>query len=94
MGKKMVGTNEFAFFAAEAYVPGPRGGVQRIRPKKNSKNAFRPVPVPISTFPEQHKNEMNHSSVESPQIDSESPIRIATYRCFKLLRRDLGIPRF
>ena len=50
MGEKMAGTNEFAFFVAvEAYVPG--GGVQN-QAEKNQKNAFRPVPVPNSTFPE------------------------------------------
>ena len=49
MGKRMAGTNEFAFSAVEAYVP---GGGSRIRPKQVSKNAFRPVPVPKSTFPE------------------------------------------
>ena len=46
----MAGTNEFAFFFdVEAYVPGGRGGPESGR--KNSKNAFRPVPVPKSTFP-------------------------------------------
>ena len=48
MGKKMAGTNEFAFFAVKAYVPG--GGVQN-QAEKNSKNAFRPVPVQKFTFP-------------------------------------------
>ena len=46
----MAGTNEFAFsFAAKAYVPG--GGVQN-QAEKNSKNAFRPVPVQKFTFPD------------------------------------------
>ena len=45
----MAGTNDFALFAVEAYVPG--GGISRIRPgRKNLRNAFRPVPVPKSTF--------------------------------------------
>ena len=35
------------FFAVEAYVP---GGVQN-QAEKNSKNAFRPVPVQKVTFP-------------------------------------------
>ena len=48
MGKKMAGTNEFAFFrCVKAYVP---GGVQN-QAEKNSKNAFRPVPVQRFTFP-------------------------------------------
>ena len=37
MGKKMAGTNEFAFFAVEAYVPG--GGVQN-QAEKNSKECL------------------------------------------------------
>ena len=50
MGKKMGGTNEFAFFfTVKAYVPGG-GGVQN-QAEKNSKNAFRPVPVQKFTFP-------------------------------------------
>ena len=48
MGKKMAGTNEFAFFRCRSMCT--RGG-SRIRPNK-CKNAFWPVPVPKSTFPE------------------------------------------
>ena len=43
----LVQMNFAFFFAVEAYVP---GGVQNQAEKK-SKNAFRPVPVPKSTFP-------------------------------------------
>ena len=48
MGKNLAGTNEFAFFAVEAYVPGggPESGRKKIR-----KNAFWPVPVQKFTFP-------------------------------------------
>ena len=35
----------------------------------------------------------NRSKGESRKIDSESPIRIATYRCLKLLCRNLRIAR-
>ena len=49
MGKKMAGTNEFAFFRCKSICTG--GGVQN-QAEKNSKNAFRPVPVQKFTFPE------------------------------------------
>ena len=42
------------FFAVKAYVPGG-GGVQN-QAEKNSKNAFRPVPVQKFTFPENPKS--------------------------------------
>ena len=48
MGNKMAGTNEPAFFAVEAYVP---GGVQHLAEEEKSKNAFRPVLGSKSTFP-------------------------------------------
>ena len=48
MGKKMAGTNEFAFFRCKSICTG--GGVQN-QAKKNSKNAFRTVPVQKFTFP-------------------------------------------
>ena len=47
MGKKMAGTNEFAFFRCKSICT---GGVQN-QAEKNSKNAFRPVPVQKFTFP-------------------------------------------
>ena len=50
MGKKMAGTNEFAFFRCKSICTGG-GGVQNQAEKK-SKNAFRPVPVQKFTFPE------------------------------------------
>ena len=49
MGEKMAGTNEFAFFRCKSICTG--GGVQN-QAEKNSKNAFRPVPVQKLTFPE------------------------------------------
>ena len=48
MGKKMAGTNEFAFFRCKSICTG--GGVQN-QAEKNSKNAFRPVPVQKSFRP-------------------------------------------
>ena len=50
MGKKMAGTNEFAFFHCKSICTG--GGPESGR--ENSKNAFRPVPVQTFTFPETH----------------------------------------
>ena len=47
-GKKWPVQMNLPFFAVKAYVP---GGVQN-QAEKNSKNAFRPVPVQIFTFPE------------------------------------------
>ena len=47
-GEKMAGTNEFAFFRCKSICT---GGVQN-QAEKNSKNAFRPVPVQKFTFPE------------------------------------------
>ena len=47
----MAGTNEFAVFAVEAYVPGGGGGAVQNQAENKSKNAFRPVPVRKSTFP-------------------------------------------
>ena len=44
----MAGTNEFAFFRCKSICTG--GGVQN-QAEKNSKNAFRPVPVQNFTFP-------------------------------------------
>ena len=44
----MAGTNEFAFFRCKSICTG--GGVQN-QAEKNSKNAFRPVPVQKFTFP-------------------------------------------
>ena len=52
MGKKMAGTNEFAFFRCKSICT---GGVQN-QAEKNSKNAFRPVPVQKFTFPDGAKN--------------------------------------
>ena len=49
MGKKMAGTNEFAFVRCRSICTG--GGGSRIRLKKMRKNAFRPVPVQKFTFP-------------------------------------------
>ena len=49
MGKKMAGTNECAFFRCKSICTGG-GGVQN-QAEKNSKNAFRPVPVQKFTFP-------------------------------------------
>ena len=46
------------FFAVKAYVPGG----SRIRPKKNSKNAFRPVPVQKFTFPGEGDCEKYHNT--------------------------------
>ena len=46
-GKKWPVQMNLPFFAVKAYVP---GGVQN-QPEKNSKNAFRPVPVQKFTFP-------------------------------------------
>ena len=47
----MAGSNEFAFFAAEAYVSAlPGEGSESGR--KNFESALRPVPVRKSTFPE------------------------------------------
>ena len=51
MGKKMAGTNEFAFFRCKSICTG--GGPESGR--KNSKNAFRPVPVQKFTFPAMRK---------------------------------------
>ena len=47
-GKKWPVQMNLPFFAVKAYVP---GGVQN-QAKKNSKNAFRPVPVQKLTFPD------------------------------------------
>ena len=47
MGKKMAGTNEFAFFRCKSICTG--GGPESGR--KNSKNAFRPVPAQKFIFP-------------------------------------------
>ena len=47
-GKKWPVQMNLPFFAVKAYVP---GGVQN-QAEKNSKNAFRPVPVQKFTFPE------------------------------------------
>ena len=49
MGTKMAGTNGFAFFRCRSQHM-YRGGGQN-QAEKNSKNAFRPVPVPKSAFP-------------------------------------------
>ena len=46
-GKKWPVQMNLPFFAVKAYVP---GGVQN-QAEKNSKNAFRPVPVQKFTFP-------------------------------------------
>ena len=50
----MAGTNEFAFFfTVEAYVLGARGGGGVPESdRKKSENAFWPLPVRKSTFPE------------------------------------------
>ena len=45
-GEKMAGTNEYAFFAVDAYVPGRA----QNQAEQTQTNAFRPVPVPKSTF--------------------------------------------
>ena len=64
MGKKMAGTNKFACFRCKSICTGGGGGVQN-QAEKNSKNAFRPVPVQEFTFPVQPASDLRSHRFES-----------------------------
>ena len=66
MGKKMAGTNEFAFFRCKSMRTGG-GGVQN-QAEKNSKNAFRPVPVQKFTFPAENYWGINCVILAGPMV--------------------------
>ena len=82
-GKKWPVQMNLPFFAVKPYVP---GGVQN-QAEKNSKNAFRPVPVQKFTFPvvhDSHSTVHSHDSTEWPNliISKKRPIHLLPANCF------------
>ena len=80
-GKKWPVPLNLPFFAVEAY--GPRGG-GRIRPKKKSRNAFRPVPVPKSTSPGRRRREMMDLNRRNPKGTPKGDGKKSAINCRKL----------
>ena len=88
--KKIAAANEFAFFRCRSICTGRGGG--RIKQRK-SKSAFRPVPVPKSTFPDaatRSEFSLSRSELLSNYVRQRGAVCTAGGLLEKLLRSSGG----